>query len=197
MSKPLVVLCRGHSSTSVGAVQGKIVEYDKIPVALSAMEIELRAYGVQVVRAGGYDTLTERQNVGIRLIREHRRRYPGARCVYVSAHINSAGARHVAFAHPDSDMGRAACGTISRLSRLASDVARPDGHKGQQNAYACIERVYRQTREGCCGILIEFHDVGGLAELEQGCDTGADDALTRVGQDAGEALARFLLEATW
>ena len=183
---PLVVLERGHHASPgwQGATHGDVVEYDLIGWALHGLEHALRVLGVDVERVPGMGSVGQRQELGEKLILEHRRRYREAPCVYVSGHFNSAGARAVAFAHPKSDMGKAICAVVAEHTPLAADIANPEGHKGQKNAFACIRHLY-DTPNGCCGILVEFSAVDNV--LGEGSDLNSK--AYDIGRQVGEALA--------
>ena len=194
MSRPLVVLMRGHSATSLGTQHEGLVEYDLLPLPMGAMEFALRLNGVDVVRDDCAGTLLERQSRGAAAIARHRQRYPDAKCVYVSCHINSPGARAVVFHDVASEMGEevatALGGSGGVYASLAVAAATPFGHEGQRNAYACIRHVYGSTPDGCCAVLVEF---AAIDKISSGTQPHTHQ-LRSIGMNIGAELAKHLTE---
>lgn len=192
MTRHLVVLEHGHSATSVGAEHGGLCEYDLVGWALLGMEEALRERGIDVQRVPGVGSLLDRQALGIGLIRDHHRRYPGARGVYVSGHLNAAGMRRVVFHDQASAMGQAVATHIASRTVLVADAA-PGEHFAR--VAHCIGRIFGSTPAGYCGILVEFEEMS-FRLLSGATDRAViEEHLRALGEEVGIALAKYLKES--
>ncbi len=192
MTRHLVVLEHGHSATSVGAEHEGLCEYDLVGWALLGMEEALRDRGIDVQRVGGSGSLFDRQSLGIGLIRDHHRRYPGARGVYVSGHLNAAGMRRVVFHDQDSEMGEAVAAHIASRTELVADAA-PGEHFAR--VHNCIGRIFGSTPASYCGILVEFEEMSFASIGDWAIANQLEEHLFEVGERVGFVLAEHLKES--